>query len=242
MNVHRPRALAFDFGETLMHEGPLDALAGAKAVLKLATNPAGVTAERLAEALLELARDLDLRRQASLLEPQPLTWTRLVYEPMDIRFDVDRAEVEWAWWCAALPWTPEPGVVEMLALARALGIPWGIVGNTMFTGRTIERQLAASGLDGCRFVITSADHTVRKPHRRLFDLAARRHGVESSAVWFVGDSYENDILGAASAGLVPVWYRRTPDGRTDPAPAAHVVESWQSFGALLRGTVPARRD
>jgi putative hydrolase of the HAD superfamily len=233
----KPSAVIFDFGDTLMREGPLDFLAGAARVLELASDTAGRTPELVAAAMAALMADVNPRRQASQLEPYPETIWRLVYEPLEIKFVHSPAEVEWAFWSAATSWTVETGAQEVLHLLASSGIPCGVLSNTMFRSETIARELAAIGLDQFRWVMTSADFVFRKPHRRLFELAALRMQVEPARIWFVGDSFENDVCGAAEAGMVPIWYRvDAPAGRETP-PAVHAVTGWPEFSELLQTAV-----
>ena len=46
----------------------------------------------------------------------------------------------------------------------------------------------------------------RKPNKHIFELALEKAGLTSDEVWYVGDNYECDIVGAMGAGIFPVWY------------------------------------
>lgn len=233
-SLPKPAGVLFDFGDTILHEGPFDVLAGVKAVLAVASGPPTQTAEELAEALSDLLADLDPRRRTSQLELPPHLTMKLIYEPHGIEFDLSAEELEWTFWRAATTWTPEPGIQEVLTALSDLNVPCGVVSNTAFTGETLSRQLATSGLDGpISWVMASADYVVRKPHHLLFDLALRRLGTRPEVTWFVGDSFECDIEGAAAAGLVPIWYDTARAGTDRGAPAVRAVASWQEFLHLL---------
>lgn len=234
-----PEAVLFDFGDTLLHEGPVDMEAGAAAVLALARARAGCTPTVLAEALSEVMDDLEPRRRASLLELPPATIWRLAYEPLGIEFDASPEEIEWAYWHAATTWEPEPDVEVTLATLDRANIPWAVLSNTMFRGRVIERQLALCGLPAShRFVMASAEYVLRKPHPRLFAIAAKRLECPPHSLWFVGDSFEYDVCGAAAAGMVPLWY--CPNGTpTATAPAMGVIEHWKEFPDFLAAATTA---
>lgn len=65
------------------------------------------------------------------------------------------------------------------------------------------------GLEGrFAFVVFSQDVRVRKPDRRIFEIAAREAGCPLDEFLHVGDSYENDVLGAHGAGAKTVWLNR----------------------------------
>jgi putative hydrolase of the HAD superfamily len=233
-----PNAVLFDFGNTLLREGPLDLAAGARRILEIAGDANGCTPERLAAELTDLFADLDARRRASLLEPPPETVRRLVYDPLGLRFELPPDEVEWEFWRASIPWTAEPGIADLAETLVRRRLSTGVLSNAMFRGCTMERQLAVAGLSRAfPWVMTSADWGLRKPHRRVFALAARRIGVEPGRIWFVGDSYEHDVGGAAAAGMVPIWYRPAGGAEAPRAPAAAVVSAWIEFRDLLEDTL-----
>ena len=228
-----PRGVLFDFGNTLLREGPVNLEAGAAAVLALARDQAGCTPTQLAAAMTEVMNDLEPRRRAALLEPPPATIGRLVYDPLGIAFDVQPDDVEWAFWSAATSWELEPGINAAIEAVERANIPWAVLSNTMFRGQTIARQLALSGLRGThRFVMASAEYVLRKPHPRLFAIAAARLMEPPHDLWFIGDSHEHDVCGSAAAGLVPLWYCPRGAGGA-PAPAVQVIGSWGEFPQSL---------
>lgn len=50
---------------------------------------------------------------------------------------------------------------------------------------------------------------IRKPDKRLFEIALMKSGLTSDKVWYCGDSYSNDVVGANNAGIFPVYYSDT---------------------------------
>ncbi|HSO96867.1 MAG TPA: HAD-IA family hydrolase [Acidimicrobiia bacterium] len=80
----------------------------------------------------------------------------------------------------------------------------------------------------------SADVSVEKPDRRIFELAAAHCGGPLSG-WMVGDSADTDIAGGQAAGLRTIWvsHGRTWD-RPDYAPDA-VVATIAEAAARITG-------
>ena len=58
------------------------------------------------------------------------------------------------------------------------------------------------------FTVFAHECGFRKPDRRIFELALLRSGFQSGEVLHVGDSLENDVLGANISGLCSVWLNR----------------------------------
>lgn len=103
------------------------------------------------------------------------------------------------------------GLVEALRLA---GYRVGLITNYDDPDGAVK-LLADTGLTPyMETVVVSGAEGWVKPHAVLFERAVRELGVEPHQAWYVGDTFETDVLGAAAAGLVPVWLR--PAG--DPVP------------------------
>ncbi|MFJ4858621.1 HAD family hydrolase [Streptomyces sp. NPDC088730] len=117
--------------------------------------------------------------------------------------------------------TCRPEVLQGLAHLRAAAWTIGIITNG---ASDIQRaKLAGTGLaslvDG---VAASGDLEIRKPDRRLFELAATRCGVSlAGGGWMIGDNPAGDIGGGHQAGLRTIWLRGRP--WPDGLPAAHHV-------------------
>jgi FMN phosphatase YigB (HAD superfamily) len=106
----------------------------------------------------------------------------------------------------------------------------------------VRAALARVGLDGLvDDIVTSRDVGVRKPDPAFFAAALRvgfadRAPLPGRAV-MVGDSWENDVVGAAAAGLRTIWLRdpgaRRPEGATAPdAEIAHMSQLPEALGEL----------
>lgn len=57
----------------------------------------------------------------------------------------------------------------------------------------------------------------------VFALALDQLGVSSREAWFIGDHPMNDALGAASAGLTPVWLATALPWPADTTAPTHII-------------------
>ena len=65
------------------------------------------------------------------------------------------------------------------------------------------------GLGGYfQFVVFAQEHGIQKPDPRLFEIAIERAGCTKRQLLHVGDSFQNDIIGAKQAGIKSVWLNR----------------------------------
>ncbi len=95
-----------------------------------------------------------------------------------------------------------PGVPEMLQTLREQGYRLGVLSNRR---KPFRDYLEAAELAGYFDVILAAGEVgVWKPHRQIFEAAARRLQTPLQRVVYVGDNYFADILGAQRAGLFAV--------------------------------------
>jgi len=108
------------------------------------------------------------------------------------------------------------GAFSVLNELEHMGVPFGIVTN----GFPHQRDKAAAvGLtDRCACFVISCECTAAKPAPEIFTHAARRLGVASSDIGFVGDQPEIDICGAHRAGMRTIWLT---DGREWPVHLPH---------------------
>ncbi len=126
-----------------------------------------------------------------------------------------------------------PHVEEALREIRGAQIPMGAVSNAIFSGETLRSELEKHGLSWAfDFVISSADLTIRKPDPLIFKQALADLEVAASSTWFIGDSWENDILGAVQVGMSAIWLSRLD--APDPDVPLSRFGDWQEFVRLFQ--------
>lgn len=59
-----------------------------------------------------------------------------------------------------------------------------------------------------QFVVLSQDHGIEKPDPKLFLIALNEAGCSRQGLLHVGDSLQDDVVGAANAGIKSVWLNR----------------------------------
>ena len=65
---------------------------------------------------------------------------------------------------------------------------------------------------------------IRKPDPRLFEIALLKAGLTADKVWYCGDSFRADVLGAREAGIFPVWYEDETVERSPSNPVRNKTE------------------
>jgi putative hydrolase of the HAD superfamily len=121
-----------------------------------------------------------------------------------------------------------PGAIALLRRLRSTGIQIGVV-----TNHEIEPQIEkirAIGVESLVDHLTISEAVgAAKPDPAIFEAALRAASVPASAAVMIGDSWENDVMGAQRAGIRPIWFRRERGGPRDRS-----VTSLRSFRPVER--------
>lgn len=131
------------------------------------------------------------------------------YESMlNKEFDIDLLELEWICFKACRKESLIDGAKELLVDLQKHGYHLAIISNSIFSSKTLMRYMDEFDIgDYFEFVLSSADVGCRKPSSKIFDTACRTFNVTpNKSIVFVGNNYEKDVIGSASAGLMPILY------------------------------------
>ncbi|MGH0035791.1 MAG: HAD family hydrolase [Myxococcota bacterium] len=228
-----PRAILLDVGGTLLAEQSHDLLAGARTFLEGSDLPGRPSSpEELESWLSDLESVVEATRILDDREFSLSDWLRshLPVSPADV------AVAELAIWVSGVVLTPVEGAREALERIHAHGIPVAVLSNTCFSGRTLEFELRRQGFGvPFEFVMTSADCGRRKPDAQPFLRALSHFQTPADQAWYVGDSWEADVVGAAGVGMTAVWL--APTGSASDATRHHRAASWKEATGLLEAAL-----
>lgn len=234
--MERPELILFDYGETLFTETQHGWAAGHDELLRRATrNPRQVTGEEVANLERELWQELAGKDPDCCHEFHHGAMLRYLNDYFGLEFELSPQQQEAVLWEACSPGVPVPHIEELLRLLWERGIRTGVISNLSFTEKSL-RDRVEGGLPGHHFelLISSMEYGVRKPSRRLFELALRKTDVAAERAWFCGNDPVCDVEGAANAGLRAFWYTGTLRGeRRLPRCAYTELTDWAELIELL---------
>lgn len=100
-------------------------------------------------------------------------------------------------------------IKNMLSVLKAGGHRLGILsnGDSAFQRKKIK-QLGLEAWFDADDIFISEEIGFEKPDDRAFQAVIRHWGVSEDQIIFVGDTYDQDIVGAVSSGLKTVWMNR----------------------------------
>ncbi|MDR3595624.1 HAD family hydrolase [Clostridium sp.] len=107
--------------------------------------------------------------------------------------------------------------ISTLNQLKLLGIPVYLLSNSIFKKNIMKKFINQYDLEKY-FINThfSADYNIRKPHKDLFkivfdDIKEYDTSIQMEQVYFIGDNFEVDVLGAENFGFTPVFINRKQD-------------------------------
>ncbi|MBF2348003.1 HAD family hydrolase [Listeria marthii] len=130
-----------------------------------------------------------------------------------------------------------PGIKEILTWAKKNHITMGIITN----GPKEHQQHKINDLQINDWIpvantFISGGVGIEKPDKKIFELVAKQIGIDGAKTYYIGDSFENDVIGSKNAGWHSIWLNRR--GHLEPEDAAylpdHCVENEQELFALLQ--------
>lgn len=237
--MKEPKMILFDYGQTLVAEEKFDGVRGTRAVMEYAVeNKYGRTAEEIQAVADEMNRELGrfdpARRHLFQVEIPNHMFSSYLYESQGIKLSISGAEFDRVFWNAASPGKPTAGIEAFLRFLKDRGIRTGVISNITYSGEAVsERIHRLLPENEFEFIIATSEFLYRKPNRRIFELALEKAGLSPEEVWYTGDQYECDIVGAGGAGLTPLWYIGAMDLPYEERDDVLTVKCWEEAQKLL---------
>lgn len=235
----KPKMILFDYGQTLVNEAKFDGVKGTEAVLQYATknkyNRTAAQIQAVADEMNgELGRFDPARRHLLQVEIPNDMFCGYLYESQGVELSIRGAQRDKVFWDAASPGVPTIGVEDFLSFLKEKEIRTAVLSNITYSGEALQNRLQEVLPDQeFEFILATSEYMYRKPHRRIFEFALQKAELTPEEVWYIGDNYECDVVGAKNAGLFPVWYLGATEKPQEPKEGILTVKSWEEVKALL---------
>ncbi|XME04447.1 HAD family hydrolase (plasmid) [Lachnospiraceae bacterium C1.1] len=72
-------------------------------------------------------------------------------------------------------------------------------------------------------IFISGEIGYAKPEKKIFDHVIERLAIKKENAWYIGDTFENDIIGAKNAGWNAIWFNRRKVKETDGDIKADII-------------------
>ncbi|WP_042351765.1 HAD family hydrolase [Bacillus massiliigorillae] len=132
---------------------------------------------------------------------------QLAFEQQGITIDKEQAatfQVEYADQQYKITIVPE--IQQVFNMCKEKGIEIGIITN----GPSMHQRMKMKALGLSHWfeddkIIISSEVDVAKPSKEIFAIAEKQFGFAASHTYYVGDSFQNDVIGAKSAEWKSIW-------------------------------------
>ncbi len=84
-------------------------------------------------------------------------------------------------------------------------------------------------------VLASSEYMFRKPNKEIFELALLKADLKLDEVWYIGDEYQSDCVGAVNAGIYPIWYLGALDFEQDLEQDVLKIHHWNELKEMMGG-------
>ncbi|TAA13644.1 HAD family hydrolase [Streptococcus parasuis] len=124
-----------------------------------------------------------------------------------------------------------PVFPEIFSWCQAQGIAMGIITNGPY--RHQLRKIRTMGLVNwfeLEHVLISGQVGITKPNPAIFQLMEERLGMSGEDICYLGDSFENDVVGAKAANWKAIWFNhRKRVESIAPYQADKLVTDWEEL-------------
>lgn len=228
------RAVIFDLDGTLYDYDALDKEAF-KRVQELVLERLGVSEAQSEEAFrrARIATKKNLGETAT--SHSRMLYFQKTLEYLDIRplyLALDMYEIYWGVFLNKM--TLYPGVDKLMDALHDKYVRVAVC--TDLLAHIQHRKLRALKLtDDVDCLVTSEEAGAEKPSPKIFEMCLEKLRLYPKEVYFVGDSFERDVKGAAAAGMQAIWFN---PGKAEPPAGSEdiqfeTVASYEELYALL---------
>ena len=99
--------------------------------------------------------------------------------------------------------------ISILELAKENNVKLGIITNGLSEHQWVKiKTLGIESWISRENIIVSGDYGINKPDVRIFEIMKEKLQLPNESLYYIGDSIENDIVGANNADWKGIWINR----------------------------------
>ena len=212
-----PTAILFDLGDTVLKENAYSISHGFEVISKYLSSD--VTFDRFSQAV-----------RSSQVGTDEFKLSQWLVDNLSADQDSSNIEaIELELWIETVSLSPIRDVGRALEFLHRENIRIAAISNAIFSSHCMRYELQKHGLASYfEFVLSSGDLGIKKPDPKIFKLALAKLGLTPGEVWYIGDKWDADVIGANSVEMLPIWFKR--DFPDHDASIKHLkLSQWSDF-------------
>lgn len=206
--MNRPKMIIFDYGNTLIFEKELNLQrAYSQLYTCISKNPDKISLDEFYKKGIETFDIIKSRALENDIEIHQHIFYNTFFQSLNIEFELPYIELEHIFWEALAPCMPMPNIEKLLLYLEEHHIRSAVISNISFSEQALTNRINTYlPKNNFEFIIASSEYGFRKPEKILFEIALKKARLNACDVWYCGDNKRADIIGAASAGIMPVLF------------------------------------
>lgn len=238
--MKKPVMIAFDYGQTIIDEHPVDFLKGIVEVMKYAkVNKYNKTAEDIHRLFIQLRSELGNCQPGKDFgdygEISNIAFQAFLYESQGIELSITYEEAEILFWDSASKGKPAEGIMELLEYLKQANIRTAVLSNNAYGQKSlIQRINRILPEHHFEFILSTKDYLFRKPNHRIYELMLEKAGLNAEDVWYAGDNLINDVEGSRNVGMVPIWYTGATENWIETYEKCIHIKHWHDLIDYLK--------
>ena len=198
------KGILIDVGETLVYNYNINFANGFSKVFDLAIEPK-IKKEEYVNYANSMLKDIFNNRSA--IEFKMIDLINQVNEYFDLCYDKTVYELEDVFAFNSFDVSFVEGAEEILSYFKQKEYKVIVISNTSFSKNIIKKMLGKLNcfLDD---VIVSSNYPLKKPHHGIFDIGISKLGLNTSDIYYIGNSFYHDVKGSIKAGINSIWFNK----------------------------------
>lgn len=197
------KGILIDMGETIIHNYDVNYELALHKVHEVIDNRNEIIENDFVKYCLKILNNIFNNR--SYIEFKMIDYIRLIKDIFNIKFTISLEEVELLFCLNSCKTKYVEKVEQVLKYFKEKNYPIILLSNTSYSKNTIKSILGELNkyFDD---IIVSSDYPLRKPNEDIFNVGIAKLCLDKENIFYIGNDYNVDIIGAYNAGINPIWF------------------------------------
>lgn len=197
------KGILIDMGETIVHNYDINYELTLHKVYELIDNKKEIIENDFVNHSFKILNSIFKNR--SYIEFKMVDYIKLIKDIFNIKFTISLEEVEQLFYLNCCKTTLVENIEQLLKYFKEKNYPIILLSNTSYSKNVIKNALGKLNkyFDD---IIVSSDYPIKKPNVDIFNVGIAKINLNKENIFYIGNNYDVDIIGAYNAGINPIWF------------------------------------